>query len=119
MEIDTNKIIKICIIGSTSLKTRMVYSFIGSKGYVGEESPFGVELSVKQLKINEHIHMLFILDVGWSLKRSCVIHPDLIWGANVCVITFDKGVAASLEVVNDWYKNLRKIFLILVFRLCW
>ncbi|UCE12733.1 MAG: hypothetical protein JSV04_11125 [Candidatus Heimdallarchaeota archaeon] len=112
----TKTFMKICIIGSTALKTRMVDTLIG--GPSSETPGLGVNFSTKQLEYNDQVYKLILVDSGgdsfffttrykWILKHGGV-KPVFYTGAHACIITFDKGVEASFEVVSDWYKGARK-----------
>ncbi len=106
---------KICIIGSTSLKTRMVQSFISGSGinHTGQ-----ININSKQITIDDQVIRLILADGGgqsffskkniWLLKRSWGLKPTFYTGASACIITFGKGEKASLEAVSDWYKEFKK-----------
>lgn len=111
----TIKLMKICIIGSTSLKTRMVQSLSCRSGI----DPTGpININSKEITIDDQVIRLILADGGGQsffskknillLKQSWGLKPTFYRGASACIITFDKRVKASLEAVSDWYKEFKK-----------
>ncbi|MFX1286603.1 MAG: GTP-binding protein [Promethearchaeota archaeon] len=100
--------IKICIMGSArELKTKMVNTFVGGKFTTSHLPTLGVDITTKQIKVNDfNVHLVLVDTIGQEFFGK--LRSSYFRGASAAIITFEKVNRNSFHNVKDWFNELKK-----------
>ncbi|MFX0181459.1 MAG: Rab family GTPase [Candidatus Hodarchaeota archaeon] len=100
-------LLKICVIGETKLKTKLVRRFTKG-GFETDRLPsLGVDITTQKISIdNDQIKLILVDTAGQEFFGK--LRPSFYRGASAAIIVFDKGDLKTFKTVPDWLAEFRR-----------
>jgi small GTP-binding protein len=99
-------LLKICVIGGTKLKTKLVRRFAEGKFETDYLPTHGVDITTKKIHIdNNQIKLILVDTAGQEFFEK--LRPSYYRGASAAIIAFDKGDKESFKVAEDHFYEFR------------
>lgn len=104
------QLLKICIVGSSDLKTEWIRRYAEGKFTADYLLTHGMDITTKQIQVDGNNIKLILVDIA-SQEYFGKLGPSYYRGSAAAVITFDKSNRDSFNAVKDWYKEIKSIHL--------
>ncbi|MFX0052411.1 MAG: Rab family GTPase [Candidatus Hermodarchaeota archaeon] len=99
-------LLKICVIGRTKLKTKLVRRFAGAKFDTNYLPTQGVDIITKKINIDNNQIKLILFDTAGQ-EFFGKLRPSYYRGASAATIVFDKSDLKTFKSVPDWLAEFR------------
>lgn len=100
-------LLKICIVGSTDLKTGWIRRFTTGKFTTKYLPILGVDITTKQIQVEgDNIKLILVDTAGQEFYAKS--RPSYYRGASAAIIIFDKGERQSFDAIKGWIKEFHK-----------
>ncbi|MFX0181458.1 MAG: Rab family GTPase [Candidatus Hodarchaeota archaeon] len=102
-------VLKLCLIGSSQLKTTLSRRVADNKFDVNYMPTLGVDIKTKRITVDNQRIKLILMDTASQELFGENLGRTYYEGASACIIFFEKHDDDSFSAVPDWIKDFRSV----------